>query len=208
MQYLNCIYYDDDLAVFDKPAKLLSVPSNRPELNDSLAARVARVFPTARIVHRLDWQTSGLIVMAMHLDSLRHLSKQFETRVVDKTYQAVVAGKLPQPQGRITLPLCVDWPNRPKQRIDYRMGRNADTRWKVLEYDGQKSRVELKPVTGRSHQLRLHLKALGTPILGDEWYAPASIHAQSSRMLLHAHILKLYHPKTNAPLEFASPIPF
>lgn len=208
MQYLHCIYYDDDLAVFDKPAKLLTVPSNRPELNDSLAARVARVFPTSRIVHRLDWQTSGLIVMAMNIESLRHLNKQFEKRAVDKTYQAVVAGKLPQQEGRITLPLCVDWPNRPKQRIDYQMGRNADTRWQVLDYDGAISRVKLKPITGRSHQLRLHLKALGNPILGDEWYAPANIHAQSTRMLLHAHELKLYHPRNNKPLEFVSPIPF
>lgn len=186
-------YQDEHLVVADKPAGLLSVPGRGPDKADCLAARVAALIPDARVVHRLDLGTSGLMVLARGVWMQRHLSKAFEQRRVHKRYTAVVAGLLIETSGQIDLPLIVDWPNRPRQHVSPSHGKPSLTRWRLLSHDetAGTSRLELEPVTGRSHQLRVHLAAIGHPILGDELYAPAAVHAAAPRLLLHASSLVL-----------------
>lgn len=207
------IYGDNSLLILDKPAGLLSVPGRGPDKADCLAARVQALYPDALIVHRLDMDTSGLIVMARGAEAHRTLSRAFAERGVEKRYVAVVAGRL-VPSGSdwdvIDLPLICDWPNRPLQKVDSVVGKPSVTRWRVLAYDeaADTTRVELEPVTGRSHQLRVHLAALGHPILGDPLYAPAPFRRRSQRLLLHAARLAFPHPATGAPCVFESPPPF
>ena len=206
-------YADDTLLVFDKPSGLLAVPGRGADKQDCLAAQVQARYPDALIVHRLDMATSGLMVMARGAAAQRALSKAFAAREVEKRYLAVVAGRLdapPEPWGTIDLPIIVDWPNRPRRIVDLIHGKPSVTRWRVLAYDasGSTTRVELEPFTGRSHQLRVHLRELGHPILGDALYAPPDVHALSKRLLLHAWSLSFAHPATGEALAFACPAPF
>ena len=209
------LYQDGQLLVLDKPAGLLSVPGRGADKADCLSARVQAAHPDALIVHRLDMATSGLILLARGPQSQRQLSRAFAEREVSKRYVAVVAGRLAPPStadgwGVIDLPIAADWPNRPLRVIDSERGQASVTRWRVLGHDAGTgtTRLELEPVTGRSHQLRVHLKALGHPILGDALYAPPELASAAQRLLLHACGLRLVHPQTAAILEFSSPAPF
>lgn len=204
------LYRDDALLVLDKPAGLLSVPGRGPANADSLASRIQARFPEARIVHRLDMATSGLIIMALGAEIERRLSIAFQQRHIEKRYLAVVSG-LPTPEsGEITLPLIADWPNRPRQKVDLQLGKPSLTSYTVLAYNpaSDTSRVELRPHTGRTHQLRVHLQAIGHPILGDELYDENAAHTSAPRLLLHATALRLPHPITGEPLALESPPPF
>lgn len=206
--YLTLVHQDDALVVVNKPAGLLSVPGKDPAHRDSVSARVTRVFPDARIVHRLDMATSGLIVFALGKTAQAHLQRQFERRQVRKYYRARVAGELPADAGSIELAMRCDWPNRPRQMLDLVAGRHAQTRYKVVRYAEGVSEVLLFPVTGRSHQLRVHMQALGTPILGDKFYADAAAYAAAPRLLLHAEEIGFLHPQTEQPINFHCPADF
>ena len=207
------LYVDDAVVVLDKPSGLLSVPGRSADKQDCLSMRVQARYPDALIVHRLDMATSGLLVMARGPAAQRELSKAFAAREVNKRYVAVVAGKLQAPPtewGIIDLPIIADWPNRPLRKIDHEHGKPSLTRWRVLGVDdsGLSSRIELEPVTGRSHQLRLHLREIGHPILGDALYAPPDIQALADRLLLHAGLLDFSHPVTGKRCVFEVPPPF
>jgi tRNA pseudouridine32 synthase/23S rRNA pseudouridine746 synthase len=209
------LYADDALLVLNKPAGLLSVPGRGEDKQDCLSARVQRHLPEACVVHRLDMATSGLLLMARSAAVQRVLNESFASRQVHKRYEAVVAGS---PQARpssdgwqeIDLPILLDWPNRPRRIIDPLLGKASLTRWQLVSVDAgsQTSRLRLEPVTGRSHQLRVHLLAIGHAILGDALYAPAEHAARSGRLLLHASQLRLLHPVSQAPLQFDSAAPF
>jgi tRNA pseudouridine32 synthase/23S rRNA pseudouridine746 synthase len=206
--YLQIVYQDEDIIVLDKPSGLLSVPGKAPEHRDSLQTRVQRVFPNASVVHRLDMATSGIMLMAMHKAAHRHLSRQFEMRQTEKAYQAIVFGRLSLESGEVDLPLICDWPNRPKQIVDFQRGKQALTRWQVVSQGNNTSRVDLFPVTGRSHQLRVHMLSLGHPIIGDRLYAHQPALALASRLNLHAKMLCLTHPGTETLQTFHSTVPF
>ncbi len=200
--YLSIVYQDDDLLIVNKPSGLLTVPGKDPKHADCLIARVNRVFPTAKIVHRLDMATSGIICLAMHKEAHRNLSIQFQDRKTAKRYIARVFGKLDQQTGSVDLPLICDWPNRPKQMVDHDNGKPSLTHFKVLEYEQSATRVELTPITGRSHQLRVHMLSLGHPILGDKLYAHPEAFAMAPRLQLHAEMLTLAHPVSGETLIF------
>jgi tRNA pseudouridine32 synthase/23S rRNA pseudouridine746 synthase len=202
---LSVLHADAHLLVIDKPAGLLSVPGRTDDLQDCLETRVRRRFPEALLVHRLDRDTSGVFIMAMTPAVQRHLGLQFERRKLSKTYQALVDGVLDQDNGEIDLPLVADWPNRPLQKICQATGKPALTRWRVLERRDPHTRVELAPFTGRSHQLRVHMQALGHPILGDPLYGNA---ASADRLMLHATALTLHHPADGSVITYNSPPPF
>lgn len=206
--YLSIVYRDEDIVVLNKPSGLLSVPGKAAEHKDSLELRVKRVFPTARLVHRLDMATSGLILMAMHKDAQRHLSAQFERRQTSKTYHARVYGQVDTEQGEIDLPLICDWPNRPKQMVDWQRGKKAQTFYRVLERKEAETLVELTPVTGRSHQLRVHMLSLGHPILGDRLYAHPQALEAAQRLQLHASKIGFRHPQSGEPMAFSCPADF
>jgi tRNA pseudouridine32 synthase/23S rRNA pseudouridine746 synthase len=175
-----------------------------------MITRVQAEFPDALIVHRLDMGTSGIMVMARGKAMERALSILFQTRQVHKHYVAVVAGNVSPRRGEINLPLITDWPNRPRQIVSFVLGKPSQTRYQVLEYDAihDTSRIDLEPITGRTHQLRVHLQALGHPILGDELYASPATCAQSVRLLLHAATICFPHPQSGEILTINSPIPF
>lgn len=206
------LHLDDDLLVVDKPAGLLSVPARGADRQDCLAARIQALHADALIVHRLDAPTSGLVLFARGLEMLRRMSLAFEQRTVGKQYVAVMHGHLALDEGEIDLPLGEDAANRPRQIVDHLHGRRALTRYRVLARMGEGAeactRVALKPVTGRAHQLRVHLLALGHPILGDPLYAPPASVAHFVRMHLHATHIAFIHPRTRVPLQFESPVPF
>lgn len=205
------VYADDALLILDKPSGLLAVPGRGPDKQDCLAARVQARYPDALIVHRLDMATSGLMVMARGPAAQRALSLAFAAREVKKRYIARVAGRLappPEDWGVIDLPIRADWPRRPLRVIDRQAGKPSVTRWRVLEHGAGTTRVELEPVTGRSHQLRVHLRELGHPILGDALYAPPAVQAMSGRLLLHACVLQCAHPLTGETMAFECPAPF
>lgn len=206
--YLDILYQDEDILVLNKPSGLLTVPGKAPEHYDSLDYRVRRVWPQARIVHRLDMATSGLVVMAMHLDAQRHLNRQFQERKTQKSYIAELEGQVPFEQGAVELPLICDWPNRPKQKVCFEFGKPALTYFQRLYVTQDSTRVLLKPVTGRSHQLRVHMQWIGHPILGDKFYATEAGLKQAPRLLLHAFSLKFTHPKQNTELYFEASCPF
>ncbi|HMW24293.1 MAG TPA: pseudouridine synthase [Burkholderiaceae bacterium] len=207
---MTVLYEDPALLVLRKPAGLLSVPGRGAERADCVAARIQARHPEARVVHRLDMATSGLMVFALGLEAQRALGRAFETRRVDKRYEAVVAGRLLPEQGQVDLPLICDWPNRPRQMVDHERGKPASTHWRVLSHEptGTHTRVALLPITGRSHQLRVHLWSLGHPILGDELYGDAASRAAAPRLLLHACGLALPHPVTGEWLSFEDATPF
>lgn len=207
------LHVDETLLVVDKPGGLLAVPGRGAGRQDCLAARVQARYPDALIVHRLDMATSGLMVMARGPAAQRALSKAFAAREVNKRYIAVVAGRLeapPEGWGIIDLPIIVDWPNRPRQIVDHTMGKPSLTRWRVVAHNPASgtTRIELEPVTGRSHQLRVHLAAMGHSILGDALYAPPAVQAQAPRLMLHACSLGLAHPETGTRLVFECPAAF
>lgn len=210
------VYVDEHLLVLDKPAGLLAVPGRGPDKQDCAAVRAQRLWPDALVVHRLDMATSGLLLMARSAAVQRQLGLAFEQRQVGKRYVAVVAGELRQPAGSadgwdtIDLPIGADWLARPLQRVDLEGGRASRTRWRALAYDAaaDSTRVELEPLTGRSHQLRVHMQALGHPIVGDPLYASPAIEARAPRLLLHAAGLQLMHPATHQPLVLESAVPF
>lgn len=202
------LHLDDALLVVDKPAGLPSVPGRSPELHDCMASRVQALAPDALVVHRLDMATSGLLVFARSKVVQRALGDAFAQRQVAKRYEAVVAGELAQDAGEIDLPLIADWPRRPLQKVDPALGKPSITRFEVIERQPGRTRVALMPITGRSHQLRVHLLALGHPILGDTLYAPPDVAALSPRLLLHASELAFSHPLSGEALCFRSPVPF
>lgn len=207
MDKVETLYADDTLIIANKPSGLLSVPGRGPDKQDCLVRRIQQDHPTARIVHRLDCATSGLMVLAQTADAHRELSRQFHDREVDKAYVALVFGQLEEDQGKVTLPLMTDWPNRPKQMVSDE-GKAAHTDYQVLERLNDRTRVRLTPVTGRTHQLRVHMMSLGNPILGDNLYATGSALAASTRLMLHAWKLGITHPDTGERLTFAPEPPF
>lgn len=204
------VHADAYLLVLDKPAGLLSVPGRGESKQDCLVARVQAEFPDALAVHRLDMATSGLMLMARGKAMQSALGRLFETRRIDKTYEAVLEGRLLADAGFVDLPLVCDWPNRPRQMVSFAHGKPSLTEFRCLARaaDGARSRVRLVPHTGRSHQLRVHMQAIGHPILGDEFYATPDGRAAAPRLLLHACRLAFVHPGTGACLELQSPAPF
>lgn len=201
------LHADHEILVVDKPAGLLSVPGRGGDRADCLIARLRGAFPTVLLVHRLDLDTSGVMVFALTPHAQRHLGKQFETRQVKKVYVARLAGRLEPKTGRVDLPLIVDWPNRPRQKVDHIEGRAAQTDWRVVRASDEETRVRLMPVTGRSHQLRVHMAETGHPILGDPLYASGAA-AEHPRLMLHAESLRLRHPDSGVSISFSAPVPF
>lgn len=204
---LQIIHHDHQILVVDKPAGLLSVPGKGAHLADCLIARVQAVFPEALLVHRLDRDTSGVMVFALTPHAQRHLGLQFEKRGTKKTYVARVWGHVAEPTGTVDLPLIVDWPNRPLQMVDHENGREAITDWRVVRHEDHATRIRLMPRTGRSHQLRVHMLAIGHPILGDPFYATGPAR-DFDRLMLHAENLRFRHPDGGAGQSFSAKTPF
>ncbi|MEP6068407.1 MAG: pseudouridine synthase [Paracoccaceae bacterium] len=205
---LNIVYEDSEVLALDKPSGLLSVPGKGPELADCLISRVQTVFPHALLVHRLDRDTSGVMIFGLSPHAQRHLGLQFEKRQMKKTYVARVWGRVGEDTGTVDLPLCVDWPNRPKQHVNYEKGKASVTDWKVLrrEADGT-TRMRLMPQTGRSHQLRVHMLEIGHPILGDPFYAEGPA-GDYPRLMLHAEELRLRSPADGRGVRVRAKTPF
>jgi len=202
---LKILQRDADFLIINKPPRLLSVPGRHPQNHDSVISRLLGEFPSAAIVHRLDFDTSGLMVIPLNKPALSHISKQFQARTIRKTYTAVVAGLVAADEGVIDLPIVADMDNRPKYKICHETGKPSVTEYTVVTRDtvACTSRLLLHPITGRSHQLRLHLQALGHPILGCEFYADSVALGQSARLLLHATQLSFYHPHTQTAQEYS-----
>lgn len=214
-QPLRCLHADDALLVLVKPAGLLSVPGRGADKQDCASARAQQQWPGALVVHRLDMATSGLLLMARTPDVQRALSHAFAQREVEKHYQAIVQGCMSAPEsqggwGDIELPIAADWERRPLRVIDHERGKASHTRWRVLAMDeaAQTTRLELSPITGRTHQLRLHLAAIGHAILGDALYADTTTQARAPRLLLHATRLAFTHPTNGAWVQYALPPDF
>ena len=212
---LRCLHADDALLVLVKPAGLLSVPGRGADKQDCASARAQQQWPGALVVHRLDMATSGLLLMARTPDVQRALSHAFAQREVEKHYQAIVQGCMSAPEsqggwGDIELPIAADWERRPLRVIDHERGKPSHTRWRLLASDtaAQTSRLELSPITGRTHQLRLHLAAIGHAILGDALYADTTTQARAPRLLLHATRLAFTHPTNGAWVQYALPPDF
>lgn len=206
----DLLYQDPHFIIALKPAGLLTVPGRGPDKQDCLIHRLLPAFPNSRIVHRLDMATSGMVIVAQSLAALQALGKLFETRQIHKEYTAVVAGLVMDNCGEVKLPLICDWPNRPRQMVCHINGKSAHTDYEVLARDEQqqRTRIKLLPVTGRSHQLRVHMQALGHPILGDEFYAKGVALEAAPRLLLHASRLRFQHPLEDKLLDIRSPAPF
>ena len=209
----SIVHRDDRLLVLDKPSGLLAVPGRGPDLQDCLARRVQELFPTALVVHRLDRDTSGLMLMALDADAQRDLSRQFEQRQVKKHYRCIVRGVPERSSGLVDLPIARDPARPPRYQIDHETGRPSQTHWRVLERLGDRARLDVEPITGRSHQIRLHLATLGHPILGDPLYGddetPADCEASlAPRLLLHATLLAVTHPADGRRVEWRSTCPF
>ncbi len=204
---LVILHDDHEVVLVDKPSGLLSVPGKGPHLADCLMARVQAVFPTALLVHRLDRDTSGVMIFALTPHAQRHLGLQFEKRQTKKVYVARVWGEMAEKTGTVDLPLGVDWPNRPKQHVDYENGRPAQTDWRVVRARDGESRVRLMPKTGRSHQLRVHMLEIGHPILGDPFYATGQA-LDHPRLMLHSESLQFRHPDGGAGIKITAKAPF
>lgn len=205
---LTILHEDADLLVVDKPSGLLSVPGKSAEHADCLETRVRDAYPDALLVHRLDMDTSGVMVFARNKSAQRHLGLQFEKRQMQKTYHAILTGLVRDDTGLVDLPLIVDWPNRPLQKVDFETGKPAQTEWRVQSRSANSTLVELYPKTGRSHQLRVHMLAIGHPILGDRFYGDADVISRMDRLALHASMLRLRHPTGGAWCEFTAKSPF
>jgi len=205
---VRVIHADHEVLVVDKPAGLLSVPGKGAHLADCMMARVLRVFPDALLVHRLDLDTSGVMVFALTRHAQRMLGAEFENRRTKKVYRARLWGHLQPKDGRVDLPLIVDWPNRPRQHVNHETGKPAQTDWWVIGHDADgTTRVRLYPLTGRSHQLRVHCQALGHPILGDPLYAEG-LARDFPRLMLHAETLRFRHPDSGKSQSYSAPCPF
>lgn len=205
---LSILHMDHEVLLVDKPSGLLSVPGKGAHLADCLLSRVQTAFPEALLVHRLDRDTSGVMIFALTPHAQRHLGLQFEKRQVKKTYVARVWGDVDGESGTIDLPLIVDWPNRPLQHVDFENGKPAVTDWKVMKREGGVTRMRLMPQTGRSHQLRVHMKELGHPILGDPFYASGEALAAGERLMLHAESLRFRHPDGGKGTNVRAKAPF
>lgn len=195
------LHEDEHLLLVRKPDLLLSIPGRHPLNKDCLITRLQQSYPSASIVHRLDLDTSGIMVIPLNKPTHAHISRQFQERKVEKSYHAVVFGVVEQDEGEIELPIRCDWENRPLQMIDHQQGKHALTRYQVLERLGDRTRLLLRPVTGRSHQLRIHMRELGHPILGCDMYAHEEALAMAERLLLHATTLAFEHPATGEWLK-------
>jgi len=202
------LYHDDYVVVLNKPSGLLSVKGIGVDKIDCLAVRVASAIEGARIVHRLDMDTSGVIVMARDAGTHRELSRQFQDREVQKTYIAVVDGVVEGESGLIDIPIRKDFDNPPRQCVDFEKGKSSQTNWRVKERQADRTRLELKPTTGRSHQLRIHLREVGHPILGDDLYASEQLQQLAPRLLLHALELSFVHPANNEKMTITADCPF
>ena len=207
--WLDLVYRDDYIAVVNKPSGLLSVPGNQPQYYDSAMSRVKEKYGFCEPAHRLDMATSGILLFALSKAADRELKRQFREREPKKYYQALVWGHVEQEHGVVELPLICDWENRPRQKICFERGKRAVTFYDVLQrYPNNTTRVKLTPITGRSHQLRLHMLALGHPILGDKFYAHPQAKALSPRLCLHAESLQIQHPITGETMVFTAPVGF
>lgn len=205
---LDVLHEDAELVFVDKPSGLLSVPGKPETHRDCVEHRVREAFPGIRLIHRLDLETSGVMVFARSHAAQKHVNRQFERREVEKVYVARVAGRVAECAGMIDLPLIADWPRRPMQKVCFETGKPARTRWGVLEREDAATRLELHPETGRSHQLRVHLSEIGHPILGDPFYAPEELWRVAPRLQLHAVSLALCHPETGKELKITAHCPF
>lgn len=205
--YVSIIHSDADLLVLDKPSGLLSVPGRHPALSDSLATRVQKQFPRALMINRLDKDTSGLVLMSLNKKAHAYVAAQFEARTTEKSYIAKVWGHMDSDEGVIDLPLAIDPDNKPRHRVDHEHGKPAQTRWQVLSRSENSTRLRLSPLTGRTHQLRVHMLAIGHVILGDEFYADGAALAAADRLLLHAEQLAFRHPD-GRDVTFTAPCPF
>ncbi|MEM7650676.1 MAG: pseudouridine synthase [Pseudomonadota bacterium] len=206
---LKILHSDDDILVLSKPSGLLSVPGRAPGHEDSLETRVRAEFPDALLIHRLDLETSGVFLMARNKPAQKHIGLQFEKRETEKRYIARIWGHMKDDEGRVDLPLRCDWDNRPRQMVCHEHGKPAQTDWEVLEReDSGFTRVLLKPITGRSHQLRVHMEAIGYPMLGEVFYAHDEARDAAARLQLHAESLTITHPRNNERVTFTDPCPF
>lgn len=206
---MHVLYQDDHIIVVNKPSGLLSVPGRAPENKDSLMTRIQADFPAAESVHRLDMATSGVLVVALNKAAERELKRQFREREPQKCYIARVWGHMCHDEGMVDLPLICDWPNRPLQKVCFTSGKTAQTEYQVLSRDADGcTRVKLIPITGRSHQLRVHMLALGHPILGDGFYAHPEAREMASRLQLHAQMLRIIHPAYQTPMHFRAEADF
>ena len=205
---IRILYQDEHLLLVRKPDLLLSIPGRHPLNKDSLISRLQLDYPSASIVHRLDLDTSGIMVIPLDKATHAHISRQFQQRLVEKTYHALVYGRVELDQGEIDLPIACDWANRPRQKICHDKGKAALTRYRVLDRLEDRSRLELSPVTGRSHQLRIHMRELGHPILGCDMYAHPEALAMAPRLMLHATTLAFEHPTTGEWLRGECPPDF
>ncbi|MBT4133997.1 RluA family pseudouridine synthase [Amylibacter sp.] len=205
---LDILYIDEDVLVVNKPSGLLTVPGKELKHHDSLELRVKIEYPNSFLVHRLDMDTSGVIIFALSKSTQRSLNLQFEKRIVKKLYEARVFGNIKEDNGFIDLPLIVDWPNRPLQKIDAKEGKSALTHWQVLDREGDVTRVALMPETGRTHQLRVHMMSLGHTILGDRFYGNVAEINLANELQLHAKDLMIIHPKNGKKITFKAPLPF
>lgn len=204
---LKILHDDHEVVLVDKPSGLLSVPGKGEHLMDCLITRVQAVFPMALLVHRLDRDTSGVMIFALTPHAQRHLGLQFEKRQTKKTYVARVWGQMAEKTGTVDLPLIVDWPNRPLQMVDHQNGKPAQTDWRVMRTKDDETRVKLMPRTGRSHQLRVHMLALGHPILGDPFYATGNAR-DHPRLMLHSETLQFRHPDGGQGMRINAKCPF
>ena len=201
------LYADESILIVDKPSGLLSVPGRGEDRADCLINRLRAEFPDVLLVHRLDLDTSGVMVFARTRAAQGALGKQFEARKVKKVYIARLDGEMTEKQGRVDLPLIVDWPNRPRQHVNHETGRPAVTDWRAVKVGQGETRVRLMPQTGRSHQLRVHMAEIGHPILGDPLYAMGAAR-NHPRLMLHAESLRFRHPDTGVTMTFSAPCPF
>jgi tRNA pseudouridine32 synthase/23S rRNA pseudouridine746 synthase len=206
--WINIVHEEADFVIVDKPSGLLSVPGKDPALSDSLQRRAEGHWPTAGMIHRLDKDTSGVMVLALNKRAHAKIAMQFEKRTARKSYVARLWGTLEADEGTVDLPIAVDWDHKPRQRIDFERGREARTQWQVIAREGGITRVRLHPLTGRTHQLRLHMMTLGHPVLGDPFYATGDALLAADRLQLHAEELSFAHPTTGEPVHFVIPAPF
>lgn len=206
--YLDVLYVDNDVLVVNKPSGLLSVPGKDPSLWDCVEYRARQTYPTAGMCHRLDKDTSGVLVLGLNKRAHGRIGSQFEHRKTTKSYLARVSGIVEQDTGLVDLPLATDWLNKPRQRVDFDHGRPSQTEWHVLEREANATRLRLVPLTGRTHQLRVHMKAIGHVILGDAFYAEEADFLAADRLQLHAAELGISHPTTEEFTTFVAPVPF
>jgi tRNA pseudouridine32 synthase/23S rRNA pseudouridine746 synthase len=206
-QPLVILYEDEHLLAIDKPSGLLSVPGRGTGLEVCAESRCRADYPSALTIHRLDMETSGILLLALNTEMQQEMSRLFRERQIEKQYQAWVAGDVIDEQGEVDLPLIKDWPNRPRQKVDHANGKPSLTRWQRLENRKGASRLALFPVTGRSHQLRVHMQAIGHPILGDGLYASPELASAVPRLQLHANYLAFTHPITDEPITIDAPTP-